>query len=294
MLNINEENRYSIFWWISLSFVSILNILIYIKILFKNNDIRISKNYFLKMNIYAGFYVLVCAFRSIFPRIDVERICFWDSYLSLIVLGRSAATIAELCFIAQICLFFRELSKNMYYNHKTYKNNLFLFHSYLILGLISIAEIFSWLGVITKHQIFNSLEEFIWMISFFIFAICFIIIYNDTCKLSSGSNNLSLQNFLLLFSFISIIFVIYMFTVDIPMYYRRWTEAIQRGDTFLSISDGFNDIFHCKIISNSFIYWKEDIIWMTPYFTGGVWLSLYLMTINPEIKNKENFELKTK
>lgn len=49
----------------------------------------------------SAVYVGVCAFRSLYPRVDLERVCLWDAWLSAILLGRTAATIAELCFALQ-------------------------------------------------------------------------------------------------------------------------------------------------------------------------------------------------
>src|SRR5690348_3821737 len=46
-------------------------------------------------------YVLGCGFRSILPRADVQRIVLYDSWLSSVAVGRSVATVAELCFAAQ-------------------------------------------------------------------------------------------------------------------------------------------------------------------------------------------------
>ncbi len=46
-------------------------------------------------------YVFGCAFRSILPRADVQRICLFDTWLSSVLIGRSVATIAELCFAIQ-------------------------------------------------------------------------------------------------------------------------------------------------------------------------------------------------
>ena len=42
-------------------------------------------------------YVIGCAFRSILPRADVQRICLFDTWLSSVFVGRSVATVAELC-----------------------------------------------------------------------------------------------------------------------------------------------------------------------------------------------------
>src|SRR5262245_23895908 len=44
----------------------------------------------------SGVYVGVCGFRSIYPRVDLERVCLWDTWLSAILLGRIAATVAEM------------------------------------------------------------------------------------------------------------------------------------------------------------------------------------------------------
>src|SRR5580693_7272457 len=46
-------------------------------------------------------YVFGCAFRSFLPRADVQRICLFDTWLSSVVVGRSVATVAEICFAAQ-------------------------------------------------------------------------------------------------------------------------------------------------------------------------------------------------
>src|SRR5262245_31769202 len=58
----------------------------------------------------SGVYVGVCGFRSLFPRVDLERVCLWDTWLSAILLGRTAATIAEVCFALQCVLFVERLS----------------------------------------------------------------------------------------------------------------------------------------------------------------------------------------
>jgi hypothetical protein len=58
----------------------------------------------------SGVYVGVCGFRSLFPRVDLERVCVWDTWLSDIRLGRTVATIAELCFALQCALFVQRLA----------------------------------------------------------------------------------------------------------------------------------------------------------------------------------------
>ena len=59
----------------------------------------------------SAVYVFGCAFRSAFPVFDVPRICLHDSWLSSVIVGRSVATVAELCFVGQWALMLREASR---------------------------------------------------------------------------------------------------------------------------------------------------------------------------------------
>src|SRR3974390_2063729 len=54
---------------------------------------------------------LGCTFRSFLPRADVQRICLFDTWLSSVVVGRSVATVAELCFAAQWAIILRQLGE---------------------------------------------------------------------------------------------------------------------------------------------------------------------------------------
>jgi hypothetical protein len=58
----------------------------------------------------SGIFTAACAFRSALPRIDLERLCLWDSPLSSIFVGRSVAPVAELCFAGQCALLIAKLS----------------------------------------------------------------------------------------------------------------------------------------------------------------------------------------
>src|SRR6186713_3195989 len=54
----------------------------------------------LQLLVSAG-YVFGCAFRSFLPVFDVPRVTLVDSWLSSAMVGRSVATVAELCFAIQ-------------------------------------------------------------------------------------------------------------------------------------------------------------------------------------------------
>src|SRR5690349_17540611 len=61
------------------------------------------------MLLLCAAYVFGCAFRSLLPRADVQRICLFDTWLSSVVVGRSVATVAEICFAAQWAIILHQL-----------------------------------------------------------------------------------------------------------------------------------------------------------------------------------------
>jgi hypothetical protein len=93
-------------WWILLSVASVLNIGAWIvsAAIFFRRKLRTQENIYVWRRAVlwlSGVYVLGCAFRSFVPRIDLERICLVDSWLSTMIVGHTIATIAKICFIAQ-------------------------------------------------------------------------------------------------------------------------------------------------------------------------------------------------
>ena len=109
-------------------------------------------------------YVFGCAFRSFLPRADVQRICLFDTWLSSVVIGRTVATVAEICFAAQWVIVLHRLGTMT--GADTSLNV-----AWVILPLIIIAECFSWYAVLTRNDLGNSIENSIWAVAFFIIGI---------------------------------------------------------------------------------------------------------------------------
>src|SRR4051794_23068675 len=116
------------------------------------------------MLLLCAAYVFGCAFRSLLPRADVQRICLFDTWLSSVVVGRSVATVAELCFVAQWTIILHQLGTMT--GADTTVNA-----AWVILPLILIAECFSWCAVLTKHYLHNAIENSLWAVAFFIIGI---------------------------------------------------------------------------------------------------------------------------
>src|SRR5438046_958527 len=116
------------------------------------------------MLLLSAAYVFGCAFRSFLPRADVQRICLFDTWLSSIVVGRSVATVAEVCFAVQWAMILHWLGTMT--GADTTLNA-----AWVIVPLILIAECFSWYAVLTTHYLHNAIENSLWAVAFFIIGI---------------------------------------------------------------------------------------------------------------------------
>ena len=113
------------------------------------------------MLLLCAAYVFGCAFSSFLPRADVQRICLFDTWLSSVMVGRSVATVAEICFAAQWAIVLHQLGTMT--GAETALNA-----AWVIVPLILIAECFSWHAVLTTNYLGNAIENSIWAVAFFI------------------------------------------------------------------------------------------------------------------------------
>src|SRR6185295_18219068 len=116
------------------------------------------------MLLLCAAYVFGCAFRSVLPRADVQRICLFDTWLSSVFVGRTVATVAEVCFAAQWAIILHQLG------HMTGAEtavNIAL----VIVPIIIIAECFSWYAVVTTNFLYNAIENSLWAVTFFLAGI---------------------------------------------------------------------------------------------------------------------------
>ena len=260
-MDISVEN-----WWLFLSIVSALNIGLWVfsLIVFKQNTNNISNKIYPWRKIMlwcSGIYVLVCAFRSFLPRIDLERICLVDSVFSNMFIGRSAATIAELAFIIQCAILLREAGKGA-------GDRLAIFVSLSLVPIILVAEGFSWYAMLTTNYLGSVIEESLW-------TICGIMLVFSFLWLLPHVKNRH-KYFLNTMIAFSVGFVIFMVTVDVPMYIKRWSIDSTAGIQYLTLLEGINDSINACTVSFSRDIWREEIPWMTLYFTVAVWASISL------------------
>jgi hypothetical protein len=206
-------------------------------------------------------YVFGCAFRSFLPRADVQRICLFDTWLSSIVVGRSVATVAEICFAAQWAMILHQLG-TMTATDTT------LNAAWVIVPLILIAECFSWYAVLTTNYLGNAIENSIWAVAFFIVGI-------GLCRLLAEFNGP--VRVVLAIAIIGIAgYLAFLMTIDVPMYLSRWRTEVGDGSKLLRPLEGLRDVSTRWVVTHDLAEWKDEIPWMSLYFSAAVWASLAL------------------
>jgi hypothetical protein len=206
-------------------------------------------------------YVFGCAFRSLLPRADVQRICLFDTWLSSVVVGRSVATVAELCFAAQWALMLHQLGTMT--GADTTLNV-----AWVIVPLIVIAECYSWYAVLTTNYLGNAIENSIWAVAFFLVGV-------GLCRLLPEFDGP--VRVVLAIAIAGIVaYLAFLMTIDVPMYLSRWRAEVGDGSKLLRPLEGLRDVSTRWVVTHDLAEWKDEIAWMSLYFSMAVWASLAL------------------
>ena len=71
-------------------------------------------------------------------------------------------------------------------------------------------------------------------------------------------------------------YLAFLATVDVPMYLARWRAEVANGSTPLSALEGLRDASVRWVVTHDIAEWKDEIPWMSLYFSAAVWSSLAL------------------
>jgi hypothetical protein len=247
-------------WWSLLTLVSGANIGVWF-LLYRELREDPSKSRIGLMLLLSAAYVFGCAFRSFLPRADVQRICLFDTWLSSVAVGRSVATVAEICFAAQWAIILHQLGTMT--GTDTTVNA-----AWVIVPLILIAECFSWYAVLTTNYLHNAIENSLWAVAFFVVGI-------GLCRLLPEFNG-AVRVFLVVAIMGIAAYLAFLMTIDVPMYLSRWRADIADGNELLRPLEGLRDVSTRWVVTHDIAHWREEIAWMSLYFSAAVWASLAL------------------
>lgn len=259
-------------WWNRfLTIVSVFNIILVINYYYLNKNIMDKNKLFIFILVF--IYVIVCAIRSIWPRTDSYKLCYYDTIISIPTIGRTLATIAEMSFVTLIVII-----TNIILNDSSDGSKIFTIlkkYTYLLIPMIFCAQIFCWIGVTTNRPIFNATEESLWAVLGLSNLITFSYIYYNLINRNDLSPKLNHIKFICPIIIVSCLFyVLFMVLHDVPMYIKRHRDKTNKPLTFI---EGIKKLSQCNKVSKSYNDWKEEIPWLTLYFTLAVWATIVIL-----------------
>lgn len=253
-------------WWLFISIAAVTNIALWFysaSKLSKRKDILDPYAYKWRHTLLwlSGVYVIGCAFRSFLPRIDLERVCLAETWMSSMLVGRTVATIAEIAIIVQCSILLREAGKEAgdQFSARVAR---------LIVPIVLVAECSSWYAVITTNYLASVIEESLWTISGILLAYSFISLWTRVRRV---------QRYFLLAMLLSCLgYIMFMVMIDVPMYWHRYRQDTAMGINYLSLTQGIVDAAKTCTVSFDWPIWRQETVWMTLYFTVAVWASILL------------------
>ena len=213
----------------------------------------------------SGVYVFGCAFRSVLPVFDIPRLGLFDTWLSSVAVGRSVATVAELCFAGQWAAMLGATAASV-------GGGVFArIVSVILVPLIVTAETCSWYAVLTTDNLAHVAENSLWGLSGALVIGGIVTVIPRYAALRRRA--------MLAWCLAGTAYVVFVFLFDVPMYWARWVADEVAGRHYMSIAQGLADVAHRRVVSYRWDDWKTEVVWMSLYFTTGVWCSISLIQV---------------
>ena len=231
-------------------------------------------------------YVLVVAYRSIFPADYPHRYVFWDSMLSSILIHRSLAAVEELAWVLQIILIQTFCAAPW--------ARIPVLCASTCMGLVIVtAECFSFTGTITQSFCWFAWEETCWAISFAMGLPVYIHLLIANGKLrrrrveAKGGEEWGTlfkgKDFGLVMTLFCIGYVPYMAAVDIPSYWKDYQTQQLQSFVPNSFAEGVWNALTFRNVTHNLSLWQSSLLWKSLCFTLGPWLSMAMMTAPVEV-----------
>jgi hypothetical protein len=125
--------------------------------------------------------------------------------------------------------------------------------------------------VLTKNNMLHGVENSLWAVAFSAVAIGFCRLLVEFDGVARG---------ILVIAIIGIAgYLAFLITVDVPMYFARWRAKVSDGSQRLRPLEGLRDVSARCVVTHDLAAWREEILWMSLYFSAGVWASLALCVL---------------
>jgi hypothetical protein len=259
-----EQSTGVMLWWSAISAISVANVLAWLLIVRRDEveeDPAVRRERLWQI-VLSGIFVFGCAYRSFLPRAEGQRIVLVDTWWSSAILSRAVATLAELSIVAQWTLFVGHWTKAV-------GSRVGWFVSRLLLPFIAFAEICSWYTTLTTNFRGSVIEESTWAITSGLLTLTLVSLWWRRSEIRRPFIGAAIV--------LNAAYVMFMATVDVPMYRSRVHADTAAGKTYLTLGEGFIDSSTRRVVTRRWEDWKDEMPWMTLYFSAGVWISLSLI-----------------
>jgi len=242
-------------------------------------------------------FIFECGYRSVLPRVDIPRLCFFDWWPNMVLFGRLSAFVGEWCWMLQISLVLQKVLGEL----QTIKGKSDSCCSSiaaaariarLIPYICLLAECFGTTGPVTSNNLWCIFEACTWTTMYVLTTYCAIVLRRGLKAISSSND--TVKRFANVLMIAGLVYIPYMLLINIPLYVKRWHEDEENGVSYLTFEKGLPDIAECHETSHRWEDWKDDAGWMIGYFSLAVWSSIWLMnapTLMPEEEEEEEEEL---
>lgn len=266
-------------WWYTMLGITVLNLVLLIATSTKQKKLAYSDELVNpplpqreRTLVRAGalVFTLVCGYRSVLPRIDVPRVCWFNVPLNWIVFGRAAATIAEVMWAMQMALVMRRLAISLGPGGVGSLGQLAVGRACraakMVVGMACLAECFSWTNLITGDNVFAVVEQGLWSLLFLTVGV----------GMSLLSRHVRQKAFLV-FGVLAIAMGVEQGYEAYGMYLVRFIADQKHHKAYNGFVEGIKRLASCSLpISHTSDTWFSDATWMTGYFSVGVWTSIWL------------------
>ena len=267
MAIVDQQAMGVMLWWSTISAISVANVVAWLLIARRvlqdegagDPALRREQRWQL---VLSALFVFGCAFRSFLPRAEGQRICLVDSWWSSAILSRSVATVAELALVAQWTLFLGQWTKGLGARWG-------FAVSRLLLPAIAFAEVCSWYTTLTTNFRGSVIEESTWAVTSACMTLVLIALWWRRREVRRPFMGAAIV--------LNAAYVVFMMTVDVPMYASRVAADTAAGKPYLTVAEGFADSARRRVVTRRWEDWRDEMPWMTLYFSAGVWISLSLV-----------------
>jgi hypothetical protein len=253
-------------WWSAISVVSVVNIVAWCFVARRQGRDELlgpsaRREQRLQLALSALF-VAGCAFRSFLPRAEGQRIVLVDTWLSSVLISRAVATVAELALVAQWTVYLGHWTRATRAPWAFALTRLFL-------PAIAFAEVCSWYTTLTTNFAGSVIEESTWAVTSTVMTLMMIALWLRRTEFR--------RFFIGTAVLLNTAYIVFMASVDVPMYRARVRADAASGKAFVTVAQGVVDAAHRRVVTRRFADWQDEMPWMSLYFSAGVWISLSIV-----------------